>query len=582
MTKRREFGTTGRARRSLYQFTLDTDEYLSSLKHPSYIPIYERMGRSDSQVKAILLMLELPIRSTQWFIKSYDNSPKAKKISNFIQDSLFGDYPNGISNGFDEFLKNICTMFQFGHSVFEKVFEVKNGHVKWKKFAVRPQSTIYEFLYDNVGDVKGVTQTLVNQGFKYVDIGINKLLIFTHDKQQGNIEGISALRSAYKHWSIKDFLYKILNVGVERNLVGTPVLTLPENYTQNDFDIASNIVSDLRSSEFGGVTMPKDFMLEMFEGKRTLIDVLPYIEYQDRLISKSILAQFMDLGSSSSGSFALSYDQSQMFLLMLESAAKNICNIINSHAIPELVNHNFSSNLYPKLTFKPLNSGRLINVLKTLTDGGLVVPDEDLEEWIRDMLDLPDKKEEEESYITPEDNQLNQQTDNGENKDENMKSEANQEKAEEDIKSDDEKGSTENENIANNTTYKDRIKDNNLTNTKKMSENYNIDFFNCKDIKDIMLKQLNDMNEKVIKLDASNWCTIKPRYIKQLTDSIFDYMKSIKLSENNNLYIRASLKASDISSKLKNNFLNQQLNGNNSVTNFDVIINNVIKLANRY
>lgn len=562
MPRRREVGTTGRSMKSMYQYTLDTDEYLSALKHPNNIPIYERMGRSDSQIKAILLMLELPLRSTQWFVKSHDNSDEAKKISQYIENSLFGDYPNGIQGGFDEFLKNICTMFQFGHSVFEKVFEIKDNYLKWNKFAVRPQSTIYEFLYDKVGDIKGITQELVNQGYKQVDIGVKKLLIFSHDKQQGNFEGISAIRSAYKHWSIKDFLYKILNVGVERNLVGTPVLTLPENYTENDFDLAKEIVTDLRSSEFGGVTLPKDFILEMFEGKRTLIDVLPYIEYQDRLISKSILAQFMDLGSSSSGSFALSYDQSQMFLLMLESSAKNICNIINSHAIPELVNHNFDSNLYPKLTFKPLNSGRLINVLKTLTDGNLVIPDTDLEEWIRDMLDLPDKKVDDNTFIPKETNQTKP-----------IRDRSNQEKAEDDIVSDEEKGTTENENKANNVTYKDKIKDNNLSHNVKLSES--------DDIKDIMLKQLHDMSEKVIKLDTSDWYTIKPRYKKELSNCIFDYMKSIQLHEHeeNKLYIRALLKASNISESLKSEFLDNQLNSNdngNNIMKFDLIIDNVL------
>ena len=563
MPRRREIGTTGRSMKSMYQYTLDTDEYLSALKHPYNIPIYERMGRSDSQIKAILLMLELPLRSTQWFMKPYNNSEEAKKISEYIETSLFGDYPNGIQGGFDEFLKNICTMFQFGHSVFEKVFEVKDNYLKWDKFAVRPQSTIYEFLYDKVGDIKGITQELVNQGYKQVEIGVKKLLIFSHDKQQGNFEGISAIRSAYKHWSIKDFLYKILNVGVERNLVGTPVLSLPENYTENDFDLAKEIVTDLRSSEFGGVTLPKDFMLEMFEGKRTLIDVLPYIEYQDRLISKSILAQFMDLGSSSSGSFALSYDQSQMFLLMLESSAKNICNIINSHAIPELVNHNFDSNLYPKLTFKPLNSGRLINVLKTLTDGNLVIPDTDLEEWLRDMLDLPDKKVDDSTFIPKENNQTK------------PRDRSNQEKAEDDIVSDEEKGTTENENRANNITYKDKIKDNNLSHMK-LSESENI--------KDIMLKQLHDINEKVIKFDSSKWCTIKPRYKKELTESIYECFRdkenSIKCDDSK-LYILSSVKASNISENLKDNFLIEYVNEDlNIITKFDSIINKVLSSMN--
>jgi len=563
MIKRREIGTTGRSMQSMYQYTLDTDEYLSTLKHPSNIPIYERMGRSDSQIKAILLMLELPLRSTQWFIKSYDGSNEAKKISQYIEESLFGDYPNGIQGGFDEFLKNVCTMFQFGHSVFEKVFEVKNNYLKWNKFAVRPQSTIYEFLYDKVGDIRGITQELVGQGFKLVDININKLLIFSHDKQQGNFEGISAIRSAYKHWSIKDFLYKILNVGVERNLVGTPTLKLPENYTQNDFELAKEIVTDLRSSEFGGVTLPNGFDLSMFEGKRTLIDVLPYIEYQDRLISKSILAQFMDLGSSSSGSFALSYDQSQMFLLMLESSAKNICNIINSHAIPELVNHNFDSTLYPKLTFKPLNSGRLINVLKTLTDGNLVIPDTDLEEWLRDMLDLPDKKVDDNTFVPKDTNEIQSKP----------RDRSNQQKAEDDIISDEEKGTSENENRANNITYKDKIKDNNLN--MKLNETKDIE-----DIKDIMLKQLHDINEKVIKLDSSKWCTIKPRYKKELTESIYDYFRnstdSIKCDDSK-LYILSSVKASNVSENLKDCFLIKYVNeDSNIISKLDLIINDVL------
>jgi len=561
MTRRREVGTTGRSMRSMYQYTLDTDEYLSALKHPDNIPIYERMGRSDSQIKAILLMLELPLRSTQWFVKSYDNSDEAKKISNYIEDSLFGDYPNGIQGGFDEFLKNVCTMFQFGHSVFEKVFEVKNNYLKWNKFAVRPQSTIYEFLYDKVGDIKGITQELVNQGYIHVDININKLLIFSHDKQQGNFEGISAIRSAYKHWSIKDFLYKILNVGVERNLVGTPTLKLPENYTENDFELAKEIVTDLRSSEFGGVTLPDGFDLSMFEGKRTLIDVLPYIEYQDRLISKSILAQFMDLGSSSSGSFALSYDQSQMFLLMLESSAKNICNIINSHAIPELVNHNFNSNMYPKLTFKPLNSGRLINVLKTLTDGNLVIPDTDLEEWIRDMLDLPDKKVSDEVY-----QDQSQET--------KPRDRSKQEKAEDDIVSDEEKGTTENENRANNTTYKDRIKDNKL----------NMKLHETEDIKDIMLKQLHDINEKVIKLHYTKWCTIKPRYKKELTECIYECFKEeedLIKCDDSKLHILSSVKASNVSENLKDNFLIEYVNEDlNIISKFNLIINKVLSSMN--
>lgn len=389
---RQEVGSTGRAISSRFQTLLSTDEYLSSLTFPNNISVYNKMERSDGQVKAILLMLSLPIRSTQWFVRPYDNSKKSKKIAEFIEKSLFGGYGEGLNNGFDSFIRDITTMFTFGFSMFEKVFEVnKDGFLKWKKFAVRPQSTIDTIYYDKVGDFSSVDQYIISNGWKNVNIPVEKLLVFSHDMQQGDIKGTSVLRSAYKHWFIKDFLYKIVNIGVERNLVGTPVLTLPENYTQQDKDLADEIVTTLRSHEYGGVRLPHGFDLSMFEGKRSLIDVFPYIEYQDLLITKCIVAQFMNLGSGSSGSFALSSDQSKLFLMMLDSAGKNIANVINTHAIPELVKYNFASDLYPTLGFKPMDNSKLINTLKTLIDGKMILPDDDLEDYLRDMLDLPDK-----------------------------------------------------------------------------------------------------------------------------------------------------------------------------------------------
>ena len=115
-----------------------------------------------------------------------------------------------------------------------------------------------------------------------------------------------------------------------------------------------------------------------------------------------------------------------------------------------------------------------------------------------------------------------------------------------------------------------------------MNENiYNLDLSNCDEIKDIMLKQLHDMNERIIKLDVSKWYTIKPRYKKELTDYILTHMRNIKLFETDNLYIRASIKSSDISEKLKSEFLNNQLNNkkdtNYNITNFDLIVDNVLK-----
>ena len=551
-----EIGGTGRSRSQSFQIPLDTDEYLAALKFPNDIEIYEKMSRSDAQVKAVLLMLSLPIRATQWFIRPKDSSKKAQKIADFVEESLFGEYGVGLQLGFDEFIKNVTTMFQFGHSIFEKVFEVKKGQIKWKKFAVRPQSTVYDIYYDAVGDVTGIDQYLVKSNWETVFIPVEKMLIFSHDMQQGNIRGTSVLRAAYKHWKIKDFLYKIVNVGVERNLVGTPVLILPENYTQEDKELADEIVTTLRSHEYGGVRLPFGFELQMFEGKRTLTDVQPYIDHQDQAIAKSILAQFMNLGSggSSSGSFALSSDQSQMFLMMLDSAAKNICNIINTHAIPELVGYNFSSDLFPTLAFKPMNSTKLVNTLKTLVDGKMVLPDDDLEVYIRDMLDLPEanpvqtRKEQVDQFKI---DQLQK-----------LQPGANQKQTGGTMTKDGtEKSKNPIDNNSKQASYKDKIKEDDVN--KKMSEN-NIDFKSISkesndSLKTLIHKQLVKLSEKANTMEINSLSTIKVQYKGELTRLVNEIIKQeLKLCETNIKFIaKSNIISNDISEKVKSMFLNE-------------------------
>jgi hypothetical protein len=550
----KEIGGTGRSSSIYKQISLKTDEYLSALRFPDDISIYEKMGRSDAQVKAILLMLSLPIRSTQWFIRPKDESSKAKKIANFVEECLFGDYGIGLQLGFDDFIRNVTTMFQFGHSIFEKVFEVKKGQYKWKKFAVRPQSTIYDIYYDDVGDLKSIDQYMINNNWQTVNIPVSKLLFFSHDMTQGNVRGNSVLRAAYKHWKIKDYLYKIVNIGIERNFVGTPVLTLPENYTTEDKELADQIVTTLRSSEYGGVRLPDGFVLEMFEGKRTLADVQPYIDHQDLAITKAIVAQFMNLGSgnSTSGSFALSSDQSEMFLMMLDSAAKNICNIVNCHAIPELVRYNFASNLFPILSFKPMNSTKLINSLKTLVDGKMILPDDDLEVYIRDMLDLPEQnpaQSREEAIEQFKNNQLSLQAGN-------KPPETN-------------KSKNPIDNNSKQAQYKDKIKNDNIN--KKMKDYSNTIKFSeiSKEaidiLENIIKKQLIKLNEKAETMEINSLATIKVQYKGELTKLINDILKNeLKLSENNIKFTaKSNIISNSISEKVKSMFLSEFIDKSN-------------------
>ncbi|MDQ7789649.1 MAG: hypothetical protein RDU41_06300 [Clostridia bacterium] len=392
-TKRSRLKTEeiGAISRSIFHRLADT-EYLSTLRWPSCIPVYDKMRRSDGQVQALLHVLELPIRSTRWYVGPYSNSAKDKEIAEFVEENLFAGPPNGMTIHWDDFLRLALLMFPFGHSIFEKVYEVDaHGFAKWRKFAERPPETIRDFVYDETGGPLAVEQ--YGLGTAYVSIPIDDLLVFTHRREGGRLQGIPVLRAVYKHWFIKDFLYKILNIGIERNLVGTPVITLPETPGDDDKDEAEKIVTNLRSGEESGAVLPFGFELGLFEGKRAMKDeVLPYIQYQDLMIVRSGLAHFLQLGSGTTGSYALSEDQSDLFLMSLNASADYVMNTINSYAIPQLVDYNWDAEGYPTLAHEPVG-GRgkqaIINGVRSLVGGKVILPDRELEEFMRELLGLP-------------------------------------------------------------------------------------------------------------------------------------------------------------------------------------------------
>lgn len=542
-----EIGAIGRTKSALFEYNLATDEYLDKLRWPDNIKVYEKMKRSDSQIKAMLLVLELPIRSTKWYLEPADKSTKAKKIAEFVEENLL----EGLETHFDDVLRQACSMFAFGHSIFEIVYQVnKKKEITWKKFAPRPVSTIYDFIYTEVGDLDKIQQYRINNSWDIVDIPKDKLLFFSHRMENGDVRGQSVLRSAYKHWSIKDFLYKIVNVGVERNFVGTPTIQLPPNATPEDVEKAEKIAKTLRSHSMGGATIPDGFLLSMFEGKRPLSDIMPYIEHQDLMIVRSILAQFINLGSGSVGSFALSENQTDMFLMMLGAEAKYIANTFNTQAIPKIVEYNFGSDLVPRLCFKPFGGqDKIVDTLKTLVDGKVVIPDQDLETWMRERLELPEKSKDEieEAYKVPEKKEEEVQIDNESQQMPEQQEETNIEE-EKGIAKEEEKEPEETKikKLSENNYIWSRDltefeKDINLADIDKDFETLEEAFL--KDGQKIIKKQVGDLGEKAKKVKLEELATIPVRYKAEMTDFVFKHFK--KAFETGSKQVQKELNAKE-------------------------------------
>jgi hypothetical protein len=118
------------------------------------------------------------------------------------------------------------------------------------------------------------------------------------------------------------------------------------------------------------------------------------------MIVKSVLAQFLNLGTGDVGSWALSRDHSQLFLMGLNSVAQWFADHINRYAIPQLCRLNFGEDFtdFPILTFADLRlvlqREVLAEAIGRLVQVGILTPDRGLQEWVRDVFDLPPLPEE--------------------------------------------------------------------------------------------------------------------------------------------------------------------------------------------
>jgi phage gp29-like protein len=380
---------------------LGADEYLPELSFPRSIAVYTRMRRSDATVQALELAITLPIRATDWDVQPASNDPTAKEAADLVYDNLFG----GMTHTFDDFLRDALLALFYGFVVFEKVFEERDAYIVWRKFAPRHPQTIERFLFDETGGLAGVRQVGFDpQGrFRQVDIPIDKLLVFIWRRELGNPYGVSVLRAAYKHWFLKDLAYKLQAIALERWAVGIPVGKVPAGTSEQDKQTFLQMLEAMRGHERAAMVLPEDYSVELIgaeAGQRANQAFVEAIQHHDTMIVKSVLAQFLNLGTGDVGSWALSRDHSQLFLMGLNSVAQWFADHINRYAIPQLCRLNFGEDFtdFPELTFADLRlvlqREVLAEAISKLVQTGILTPDRSLQEWVRDVFDLPPLPEE--------------------------------------------------------------------------------------------------------------------------------------------------------------------------------------------
>lgn len=383
---------------------IPTDEYNADLRGAKGAKIADKMRRGHGQVRAVLRVLSLPVRSTKWLIEEPDGASATEKAAaQELSDNLFG----GMRCSFDSVLTKGVNSAYFGFGIPEMVWAERNARIELDEVAGRNRELIERWLPDETGRIVGYVYAgsrpvgggltdLTGGTAKYERIGVplaEKTLHFTYDEENESPEGIGLYRSMYPHWYFVQALQKIMGIGAERNLLGTPVGKLQESAPENARSEFLTLLSRMRAAEDAAIILEDGQSLDNFGSESAFVDGLPLVHYHNNQIALVALAQFINLGLESVGTQALGQTHAQLFMDAEEALARWIEETINSQLIKVWMLYNYGEGLNPPLLrHRRIAANSLESIAKALqmlVAGKLITPGADDEEYLRDVAELP-------------------------------------------------------------------------------------------------------------------------------------------------------------------------------------------------
>jgi len=380
--------------------------------------LLREMRENDPIIAAVFNAIENALRQVDWRVSPASERPEDREAAEFLESCL-----DDMSFTWNDTMQFILTMLEQGFSVMEIVYKRRfgpladpaskyaDGRIGWRKWAPRPAETIEEWVFDDAGGIRGVIQSLPDG--RRVKIPIEKMLLFRTTVAPANSpEGRPIHRSMYIPWWYTQNLQEIEGIGVERDLAGIPVIYLGTDCTvsgpNSDFELAKELVVNLRNDEQVGVVIPKPklgtaapgegMLLELLStGGRRQHDTSKIIERYDKRKALAVLAQFIMLGMERVGSYALSQHQGDLFTMAISAWLESIAEVINRHAIPRLFRYNSFPGItgLPELKASPIGVPDLKAVadyVNRLSEAEVLTPDAELERHLRQLARLPERR----------------------------------------------------------------------------------------------------------------------------------------------------------------------------------------------
>jgi hypothetical protein len=361
---------------------------------------FEKMGR-DAKVREVLQSVFLPIQAARWSLDPNGARPQVvTELSTDLGLPIRGAesvQPTlRVRDRFQwaEHLQQVILMLKFGHMPFEQVYRIdEQGLARIRKLAPRLPSSISKINVAPDGGLESILQYRNSGTGEPIPIPVNRLVWYANERDGGAWQGRSVLEAAYRPWRLKEEALRVWATSLRRNGIGQPIYHGAPGEGQASLNQGRELARRARAGEATGVAVPHGADLS-FEGVRgTLPDHEAFVRMQDEQIAACVLAEFLKLGSSKSGSRALGTTFVDFFTLGLQAVAEQVCTIATAHIVEDWVDLNYGPDEQaPKIAVDGVGTDHRLTPeqLAGLLASGVLSSDPALEDYVRtEMYHLP-------------------------------------------------------------------------------------------------------------------------------------------------------------------------------------------------
>ena len=384
----------------------ETDRYLPELQGPDGMQTMARILRREPAAYTVQNALRLAARQAQWKAVAATDAEPDRRASEFVEQCL-GDMSHTLWKAVSFALSSQAFGFADLHIVYKRRSGTVSGSapsslyndglIGLRKLAIRRQETIDSWERDKNGDPKFMIQIDPDNGRKLPPVSIERMLHFIGGDDRGAWEGIGWLEPAYKIWHMIQGFEIIYGIGAQRSFVGVPTFEYVQKPDQASIDMVRKMGRQLTIGENQWIEYPgsivKFSLQSVTNGNASeMREQIKELRWQMLMLG---LAQFLQLGNTSSGSRALADPLIVIFRSAVDAANDEVADVLNRHLVPRLLSLNPSLlsgiTQLPQIRPSPINAlgVEVLGFLGAIQSFLAGAPNDDAM-WLRKIVGMPE------------------------------------------------------------------------------------------------------------------------------------------------------------------------------------------------